>query len=74
MAAHLRPAGMLKQYIQDRPSAEVEPGLSVHAALKGLGIPPELVALVLVNGQSQPKDYRICDGDDIQVIAVIGGG
>ncbi len=74
MAAQLRPVGMLKKYIQDQPSAEVPSGITVKAALEGISIPPELVALVLVNGQSQAKDYLIRDGDDIQVIAVIGGG
>ena len=74
MPAQLRPVGMLKKYIQDRPAAEVPVGVSVKDALQGLGIPPELVALVLVNGKSQAKDYVVAEGDDIQVLAVIGGG
>ena len=53
---------------------EVEPGRSVRQTLVDLGVPPELVALVLVNDVQQDKDYVLSDGDFVRVIAVIGGG
>ena len=38
------------------------------------GMPPEVVALVLVNDEQETKDYVIQDGDYVKLIAVIGGG
>jgi sulfur carrier protein ThiS len=42
--------------------------------LQTLGMPPEVVALVLVNDEVQPKDYVLRDGDRIKLMAIIGGG
>ena len=39
-----------------------------------LGIPPEVVALVVVNEEHQTKDYILQDQDIVRVLAVIGGG
>jgi molybdopterin converting factor small subunit len=39
-----------------------------------LGIPPEIVAMVLVNDVQQPKDYCMQDGDIVRLIMVVGGG
>jgi sulfur carrier protein ThiS len=46
----------------------------VRQALVELGIPPEVVALVVVNEEQQAKDYVLQDGDVVRVLAVIGGG
>ncbi len=70
----LRPIGALKAYIQDRSEVQVRSGISVREALSTVGIPPELVALVLVNDRAADKDYRLNDGDAVKLIAVIGGG
>ncbi len=74
MAVTIRPIGMLKNYIGDRPEAEVEAGRTVRQTLADLGIPPALVALVLVNDVQRDKDYVLLDGDSVRIIAVIGGG
>lgn len=74
MTAKLKPLGPLKVYIDNQTELEVSAGLSIRETLKAAGIPPELVALVLVNGDHQDKDYLVRDGDAIKVIAVIGGG
>jgi len=74
MAATIKPVGVLKAYIDNRPEAPVEPGRTIRQTLKDLGIPPELVALALVNEVVQEKAYVVQDGDVVKVIAVIGGG
>ncbi len=74
MPARLRPAGMLKSYVGDQAEVEVEPGRTVRQTLSDLGIPPELVALVVVNDSQQNKEYCLQEGDLVKVLAVIGGG
>lgn len=74
MPTLIRPAGMLKDYIGGRDEIAVESGQTVREALKALKIPPEIVALVAVNGEHQNKDYRLQDGDIVKILAVIGGG
>jgi sulfur carrier protein ThiS len=74
MSATIRPFGMLLEYLQGEKEAEVAAGQTVRQALASLGIPPEVVALVLVNDQPQEKDYSLQDGDVVKILAVIGGG
>jgi sulfur carrier protein ThiS len=74
MPSLIRPTGMLKDYIGGRDEAAVEPGQTVREALVVLKIPPEIVALVSVNGELQTKDYCLQAGDVVRVMAVIGGG
>jgi len=65
---------MLKNYIGDRAEVAVESGCTVREAMTMLGIPSEVVALVLVNDAQQSKDYVLQDGDEVKLLAVIGGG
>jgi sulfur carrier protein ThiS len=65
---------MLKSYIGELKEASVQAGLSVREAIAQLGINPDLVAGVFVNGEQQNKDYVIQDGDIVKLLAVIGGG
>jgi sulfur carrier protein ThiS len=74
MSATIKITGSLKSYTQDRSEIQIEPGLDVRQTLVLIGIPPEIIALVLVNDIAQSKDYLVCDGDKIQVVAIIGGG
>jgi len=74
MPATLRPSGMLKTYIGGRDETEVEAGRTVRETLAALGIPPEVVALVVINEEQRTKDYVIQEGDAVRVLAVIGGG
>ncbi len=74
MAAYIKPVGMLKQYTGGEAEVAVDAGRTVREAMVLLGIPPELVALVMVNDAHQPKDYTLQDGDRVKLIAVIGGG
>ena len=74
MSATLRPSGALRSYIGERDEIQVESGRTVRETLVSLGIPPELIALVMVNAEQQSKDYVIQEGDVVRVLAVIGGG
>ena len=72
--ATIKPVGMLKSYTGGQPEVVVDAGRTVRETMTALGIPSEIVALVLVNDAQQPKDYVLQDGDVVKLIAVIGGG
>ncbi len=74
MNAIIKPLGMLKTYTGDLKEISVEAGISVRQTLLQIGINPDLVAGVFVNGEQQTKDYIIQDGDTVKLLAVIGGG
>jgi sulfur carrier protein ThiS len=74
MTVTLRPNDALRQYTGGRPEVQVDPGRTVLETLAALGIPSELVAAVVVNNNLQAKDYVLQDGDQVRVLAVIGGG
>jgi sulfur carrier protein ThiS len=74
MSAIIRPLGTLKNYIGGQAEARVDDGRTVRQAMTALGIPPEIVALVMVNEAQQPKDYVLQDGDVVKLLAVMGGG
>ncbi len=74
MTAIIHPYGALKAYIGGKTEIDVESGRTVRQVLQDLGMPPEVVALVLVNDEQQSKDYVVQDGDTVKVMAIIGGG
>ena len=74
MSAILHPYGTLKAYIGGETEIAVDSGRTVRQALQALGMPPEVVALVLVNDEQESKDYVLQDGDTVKLMAIIGGG
>jgi sulfur carrier protein ThiS len=75
MPVTLRPIGHLKSQVNNQAELNVPAGLTVREALKQVGIPPEVVALVVINGVYQTdKDILLKDGDVVKLMAVIGGG
>jgi len=74
MLAYIRPIGTLKSYIGGQTEVAVDAGRTVRETMTALGIPPEIIALVLVNDAQQAKDYVLQDDDVVKLIAVIGGG
>lgn len=74
MTATIKPLGMLKSYIGDLQETDVAAGSSIRQTLINLGINPDLVAGVFVNGEQQSKEYILQDGDIVKLLAVIGGG
>lgn len=53
MSALIKPLGMLKSYIGGQAEISVEAGRTVRETVAALGMPPEIVALVLVNNAQQ---------------------
>jgi sulfur carrier protein ThiS len=74
MPAYIRPIGVLKSFIGDKPEAIVEAGRTLRQAIAELGIPVESVAMVLVNDNPQPKDYVLQEGDVARLIMAVSGG
>ena len=66
--------GLLKKYGPAQSSLTVEPGQTVMQAIKDLGLDPDLVAIVMVNGRQKFKSYRLQDGDNVKLVPMVGGG
>jgi sulfur carrier protein ThiS len=74
MTVQIRPIGILKNYIGGQNQVTVEAGRTVREAIAALGMPSEIVALVMVNEEQRPKDYILREGDVVKLMAVLGGG
>jgi sulfur carrier protein ThiS len=74
MPARIRPLAQLKKYIGGQPEVAVEAGRTVRETLSLLSIPLDIVALIIVNGAPQDKDYCIQEGDEIKLFSVMSGG
>lgn len=74
MSAEIKAVGILKSYIDGKPSIVVTAGNTVRETMQALNIPSEIVALVLVNDVQQSKDYVVQEGDCVTLLAVVGGG
>ena len=75
MPALLRPLGHLKSLVSDQTELTIPAGISIREALTLVHIPPEVVALVVINGVHQTdKDTILNEGDVVKLMAVIGGG
>jgi sulfur carrier protein ThiS len=74
MTATIRIGASLKNLLGSKDEFTVEPGHNVREIIVSLGINPELVAMVSVNGEMQAKDYIVQEGDIVRLLAVIGGG
>jgi len=75
MPITIKPIGQLKTYINDQKSVAIDgAGLTVNEALIQFGIPPLLVALVMVNNRQEDKNYCLQDGDEVLIMSILGGG
>ena len=74
MPAHIKLTGALKNYTGGQAEVDVEAGRTVRETVTALGIPPAIVALVLVNDVYKPKDYVLQEGDVVRLLMVVGGG
>jgi thiamine biosynthesis protein ThiS len=66
--------GLLKEYGPAHASVTIEPGQTVREVVEELGLNPELVAVVMVNGRQKSKDYPLQPGDKVKLVPVVGGG
>jgi sulfur carrier protein ThiS len=75
MPVTLLPIGHLKSLVNGQTELSVPAGMTVREALASVRIPPEIVALVIINGVHQTdKDTLLNEGDVVKLMAVIGGG
>jgi molybdopterin converting factor small subunit len=58
----------------DADAHPVAPGETVAALVKRLGIPPEELKLVFVNGAHAGLDAPLADGDRVGLFPAVGGG
>ena len=79
MTATLRPMGALRILAGNRGLGEhatitVEHGQSLESACADAGVRSDLVALFLVNGKPESGSYVLLAGDDVKLVALVGGG
>jgi len=55
-------------------SLEMPPGTPVARVISRLGLPPEEVTLILVNGVRQPPDFPLTGTERVGLFPPIGGG
>ncbi|MDH4208948.1 MAG: MoaD/ThiS family protein [Anaerolineae bacterium] len=70
----LRLVGLLQKYGPEKASIHMEPGQTVSDAVLSLGVNPDLVAIVMVNGRQRSKTYRLEPGDKVKLLPMVGGG
>ena len=53
---------------------EVPPGTPVSAIISRLGLPPEEVTLIMINGRRQQPDFPLQGDERVGLFPPIGGG
>ncbi len=79
VSATIRPMGVLRSRAwgsgdEEHPLLTVRDGQSLETACLEVGLRPDLIALFLVNGRPEPKEYVLRAGDDVKLVALVGGG
>ncbi len=79
VSATIRPMGVLRSRAWGSGDGEdvpltVQDGQSLETACLEVGLRPDLIALFLVNGRPEPKEYILRAGDDVKLVALVGGG
>lgn len=58
----------------DRQAHEIKEGTTVKELIKDLGIPPDMVKLIFINGKKQDGNYLIQHKDRVGMFPPVGGG
>lgn len=66
--------GLLRNYGPPRASLPVETGQTVSDVIRELGLDPDLVAIVMINGRQGSKSHRLQSGDKVKLLPLVGGG
>lgn len=53
---------------------ELPTDATVGQLVEHLGLPPEQVKIVFVNGLIRPRDHVLADGDELGIFPPVGGG
>jgi sulfur carrier protein ThiS len=76
MSARVEVVGILAGYL--KPGFAVKgtypAGQSVLTLIQQMGVPPDLVAFVMVNGTKRDKTYVLQVDDVVKLIPFVGGG
>ncbi|MFC2063839.1 hypothetical protein ACFLXB_01955 [Chloroflexota bacterium] len=74
MTAKLQIPAALMEFSLEKTEFIVESGKNINDIIRDIGINPAIIALVIVNGVQETKEYIVKDDDIIKALAVIGGG
>lgn len=75
MPVQVIPVGILRPSpAEDEAVCEVEAGKTVEQIVADLGIRPDMVAMILINGRQSAKDAIVRDGDVVKLVPFVGGG
>jgi len=66
--------GLLRDYGPAQGSHSVKAGQTVLELIRELGLDPDLVAIVMVNGRQRFKSHRLQPGDRVKLLPMVGGG
>lgn len=53
---------------------EIKPGTTISNIIEELGLPPEQVSIIFVNGRHAKPDTILREGDDVALFPPVGGG
>jgi molybdopterin converting factor small subunit len=59
---------------KDHLIVEGREGRTLRAVCQEIGLPLNLISVYVVNGKAESKDYILQPGDEIKLIAAMGGG
>jgi molybdopterin converting factor small subunit len=76
MTVRVEVVGALAKYVAAgyRLEGDYLVGSSIRSLVEGLGIPIDLVAIVMVNGAMRDMAYVIGEGDVVKLLPIVGGG
>jgi len=64
-----------RNYIAEKTTRlKLKDGSNISDALDFLGIPPDEIGLIAVNGKAEPQGFKLRGGDRIEIFPVIVGG
>jgi sulfur carrier protein ThiS len=69
----LRPKGVIRRYV-DETDINVPSGITPRRLIGDLNIPDKLKMAAFVNGKKRSLDDELKDGDEVNLITLLGGG
>ncbi len=74
MEIEVRLFASLRKYANDKSRIEIEDGADVSDFMERIGVPPDEVSIILVNGRHAPQDQPLKDGEAVSLFPPIAGG
>ncbi|MBC7259114.1 MAG: MoaD/ThiS family protein [Chloroflexi bacterium] len=79
MRVHVKLFAGLSRYLAGRPSGnpvdvELPDGATLETLIRELGLPPDEVRVIFVNGRAQPLNFALNNDDEVGIFPPIGGG